>query len=347
MTNEPADTLKGQTRGRSSVYGATLLALVLLPLLSICSLAIGEVSVGWSDVLDDQALGFQVLWQLRLPHLLVTLLAGALLGITGAAMQALFRNPLADPGLIGVSSGAALAAVVVMVLVSPWVAAQWLTWLMPLAAFVGGVLTTALVAVLARRVLNGSVMGMLLLGIAVNAMAVAAMGGLKFIADGLTLRQVVLWLMGGFSHVTWAEVALLTVIFVPVLWLMLRFAARLNLLLLGEQQAKLLGVPLSQLQTRLVLTTSAGVAAVVCVGGLIGYVSLLVPHAVRMWLGPEHQRLLPFSALYGALFLVLADVLARVLVSPAQLPLGVVTTLIGGPCFLVMIVAYYRGRLHA
>lgn len=319
----------------------------VLPWVMLLSMALGDVDLNWLSVFDSQTIDFQVFWQLRLPQLLMTLIAGALLGVTGAAVQALFRNPLADPGLIGVSSGAALAAVAVMVLGSYFAPDFAWQWLMPVAAFVGGLLATLLVVWLSKSVLQTSVTGMLLLGIAVNAIAIAAIGGFKYFADGLTLRQVVYWLMGGFANVSWFNAGLLLCIALPVVFLLIRLSYGLNLLLLGDKQAVLLGIAVKQLQMKVVVLSALGVAAVVSVGGLIGYVSLIVPHFVRMLVGPDHRVLIPYSALYGAVFLTLADILARTLVAPAQLPLGVVTTLVGGPCFLLMILAYHRGRLHA
>jgi len=318
---------------------------LLLPPVMLLSLLVGPVSLAPDQLLTPDSRDFLILFELRLPRLLLSLFAGALLALTGAAIQALFRNPLADPGLIGISAGAALAAVALLVFGGHWLLSGVGPVLVPLAAFAGGLLVTALVARIARTPQGISVTTMLLAGIALNSIAAAAIGVMKYFSDELSLRQVTFWLLGNLHRTDWSSALLLMALALPVLALLLREGQQLNLLLLGEQQARLLGVATHRLQRRLVLLVALGVGAVVSLGGLIGFVGLVVPHLVRLLCGPDNRALMPLSALLGALLLTLADVLSRLLVSPAELPIGIVTALVGGPFFLVMILVRQRGRL--
>ncbi|RTE64644.1 iron ABC transporter permease [Amphritea opalescens] len=307
----------------------------LLPLVMLVSLLTGPVSLDLTTIFD-QSVAAQVFWQLRVPRLLLTLLAGGLLAITGAAAQSLFRNPLADPGLIGISAGAALSAGVMMVLLGSSV--YLLGGLMlPLAAFAGGVLTTLLVARLSVTLQGVSVTNMLLCGIAINAIALAGLGGLKYLAGDQQLRQLSFWMLGSLNHSRWQDLLVLLVAAVPVLWLLPRYGQKLNLLLLGEQQASLLGLDVMRCKRVMILLIALGVGAVVALTGIIGFVGLVVPHLVRLLTGPDNRRLLPLSALLGAILLTLADIISRLLVSPAELPVGIVTALVGGPFFLLLL----------
>ncbi len=315
----------------------TLLKLLclLLPLAMVLSLTTGPVALDLTEIFDA-SVASQVFWQLRLPRLLLTLLAGALLAITGAAAQSLFRNPLADPGLIGISAGAALSAAAMMVLLGSSV--YLLGGLMlPLAAFTGGVLTTLLVARLSVTLQGVSVTNMLLCGIAINAIAMAGLGGLKYLAADQQLRQLSFWMLGSLNHSRWQDLLVLLIAAVPVLWLLPRYGQKLNLLLLGEQQARLLGLNVRRCKQVMILLIALGVGAVVALTGIIGFVGLVVPHLVRLVSGPDNQRLLPLSGLLGALLLTVADIISRLLVSPAELPVGIVTALVGGPFFLLLL----------
>ena len=299
------------------------------------SLTTGPVTLDLKGVFDD-SVASQVFWQLRLPRLLLTLLAGALLAITGAAAQSRFRNPLADPGLIGISAGAALSAGVMMVLLGSSV--YLLGGLMlPLAAFTGGVLTTLLVARLSVTLQGVSVTNMLLCGIAINAIALAGLGGLKYLAADQQLRQLSFWLLGSLSHSRWQDLLVLLIAAVPVLWMLPRYGQKLNILWLGEQQAGLLGLDVVRCKRVMILLIALGVGAVVALTGIIGFVGLVVPHLVRFLTGPDNRRLLPLSGLPGAVLLTVADIVSRLLVSPAELPVGIVTALVGGPFFLLLL----------
>jgi iron complex transport system permease protein len=322
-----------------------VVVLMLLPLIMLLSLLNGSAALSLTDLWSGSDLTRRILYELRLPRILVVMLCGGLLAISGAVVQALFRNPLADPGLIGVAGGAALAAVTWQVVVSATLGAGvWLSVGMPLAAFLGGMLVTFLVIRIARNASGISSLTLLLTGIAINTIAGAGIAGLKYLSDSMTLRQVTFWLMGNVQAASWWAVLLLliiSIVFVPVL---VRHAGTLNILLLGEQQALLLGVDVEKTQRRLVVITALIVGAVVSMVGLIGFVGLVVPHLVRLINGPDNRFLLPMSFLSGALLLLIADLVARNVAAPAELPIGLITALIGGPVFLFMITYRQRER---
>lgn len=271
---------------------------------------------------------------LRLPRVLLAILVGAALASGGATMQGLFRNPLADPGLIGVSAGAALGAVGAIVL-----GGQFGSWRVAAAAFVGGLGATSFVYVLGRH--RGGVSHLLLAGVAVNAIAMAGVGLLTYLADENQLRDLTFWSLGSLGGASWSRLATVAPwILLPLLCLP-SAAAGLNALLLGEGEATLLGHRPERLQPFLVGLVALAVGASVAFTGVIGFVGLIVPHLLRMGFGPDHRFLLPASAVGGATLLVAADALARTVVAPGELPIGVLTALVGGPFFLWLLL---RGR---
>ncbi len=288
-----------------------------------------------------------VFLHIRLPRLLLAVAAGAGLAMSGALMQGLFRNPLADPGLIGVSSGAALAAGFTIVL-----AGQWLpelpralgSWTLVLTAFAGGLLVTALIYGLAQTGHGVRVGLMLLAGIAINALAGAGLGLLNFLATDEQLRNLQFWLLGSLGGARWSAVALVGALTAVALGLGLRLARPLNALTLGEAQAALLGVRVERVKRQVVLVTALAVGAITATTGIIGFVGLVAPHAVRLMAGPDHRVVLPGSALLGAVLVLLADAVARTVAQPAELPLGVLTACVGVPFFLVLLRAF-RERL--
>jgi|TARA_R110002126_G_scaffold74484_3_gene185787 iron complex transport system permease protein len=273
------------------------------------------------------------------------ILVGATLALTGAAMQGLFRNPLADPGLIGVSSGAALGAALMIVLGSSMLSALpsfVLPYATVLGAFAGGVITTWLVYRLGQSVQGTSVASMLLAGIAIAAISGAVIGMLSYLADDAMLRTLTFWNMGSLGSANYQRVAVLALCCALVWWRLPRQAKALNALLLGESEARHLGVDVERVKRELVLLTALGVGACVAAAGLIGFVGLVVPHLVRLLLGADHRRVLPVSMLLGASLLLLADVGARLLIAPAELPLGIITALLGAPFFLALLMRAQR-----
>lgn len=280
-----------------------------------------------------------ILAQIRLPRTLLGCAAGAVLALCGVAMQGLFRNPLADPGLVGVSSGAALGAAVAIV-GSTFVPALPLVlepYVLSVFAFVGGLGVTLLVYRLGRRDGQTHVATMLLAGIALTALAGAVVGLFTYLADDRTLRSLTFWNLGSLNGASYARLwPLLLITAAVALWLPQR-AKALNALLLGESEARHLGFDIERIKRELVVCTALGVGAAVAAAGLIGFIGLVVPHLMRLVVGPDHRLLLPASALAGASLLLLADIAARLVIAPAELPIGIVTALLGAPFFLYLL----------
>ncbi|MGK7868744.1 FecCD family ABC transporter permease [Falsiroseomonas sp. E2-1-a20] len=294
-------------------------------------------ALGLSELPDAFRRDAAVLGVIRAPRVLMAALVGAGLGAAGAAMQGLFRNPLADPGLIGVSAGAALAAVAAIVFggtVFGAAAGALGLWLLPVAAFCGGLAATL---VMVRLGHVGGVTGvatLLLAGVAVNALAGALTGLLIFTADDRQVRDITFWTLGSLAGSRWEQVPVVALLVgLPVLGLC-ALARPLDALLLGEAEAFHLGQRVEWVKRVAVLLAAVAVAAGVAFTGLIGFVGLVVPHLLRLGFGSGHRLVLPGSALLGASLLVLADLVARSLAAPAELPVGVVTALLGAPFFL-------------
>lgn len=275
-----------------------------------------------------------IVLELRLPRLLLAMLVGAMLAQCGAVMQGLFRNPLADPGIIGVSSGAAVGAVLAIVLLP----AEWTPWAVPLSAFAAGLLTTLLVYGLARSASGTSVVMLLLAGVAVAAFAGAAIGFLSYFTDDASLRELSVWQMGSLNGASGAQVTMAAAGFVVLAVWFQRRAQALNAFLLGEAEARHLGIAVERLKLELIVLTALGVGIAVACSGIIGFVGLVVPHLVRLSCGPDHRTLLPLCALTGGVLLACSDLLARTAASPAEVPVGLITALAGAPFFLVLLI---------
>lgn len=330
--------------------GIVLGALALLTLLvALASLGTGAVSLPIARVAAILAAGREavpidpafardgvIVFDIRLPRTLIGLLVGATLSLAGALLQGLFRNPLADPALVGVSSGSALAAAVTIVLGHHFVTGTGPIpfAVLPVAAFVGGLGATVLLYAIATRRGRTSVATMLLAGVAIGALAGAGTGVLAFMSDDRQLRDLTFWTMGSVAGSTWTKVFIVG----PVLLLILAAAPilsrALNALVLGEAEAFHLGIPVERTKRLLIVLVAVGVGCSVAVTGLISFVGLVVPHLIRIAVGPDHRLLLPASALGGAILLVASDMVARLVVAPAELPIGIVTALIGAPYFL-------------
>lgn len=277
-----------------------------------------------------------VLFSIRLPRVGLGMIHGALLAVSGALLQGLFRNPLADPGLLGTSGGAMAAAATWTVLVAPHMpAAAW--WALPAAAFVGALGATLAVLRIGGTAGRADPAILLLAGIAINALAMAVTGLLLSIGDDAQIRSLTFWSLGSLGG---SNVPTLLLLLAPlgVLALAARsLGPRLDVLLLGAREAAHLGVQVPRLQLHLVLCTALAVGGSVAMAGTIGFVGLVVPNLVRMVVGPSHRHLLPWSAAVGAGLVVAADALARVVIRPAELPIGVITTLLGVPFFLYLL----------
>ncbi len=278
-----------------------------------------------------------IVYDIRLPRIVMGMLVGAALAVSGAVMQGLFRNPLADPGLVGVSAGAGLGAVSVIVLGATVLApltALLGSYALPFAAFGGGLLTTIILYNVATRQGRTSIATMLLAGIALGAMAMALTGVLVYIADDRQLRDLTFWQLGSLAGATWLKIAGAGPIIVLALATTPFMAKGLNALALGEATASHLGVPVQRLKYVAIVAVSAAIGASVAVSGGIGFVGIVVPHLLRLAIGPDNRYLLPASALLGACLLLLADAVSRTIVAPAELPIGIVTAAVGGPFFL-------------
>lgn len=338
--------LRRQRRSRAAIglFAAVLLATFVM------SVGRGAVDIPPGDVLAIllNAVGLDtgaelspasetVLLAIRLPRACLAVLVGAGLAVAGASLQGLFRNPLADPALIGVSSGAALAAVSVIVLGGGTVAMLPLAlrgFALPLVAFAGGLLVTLTVYRIAGRDGRTDVATMLLAGVALNAMTSAGIGLLIFLSDEQQLRDLNFWMLGGLGGVTWTKMLPALPLFIVAIAALSLFARHLNALLLGETEALHLGFDVERTKRWIVVFAALATGAAVSLTGVIGFVGLVVPHLVRILLGPDHRIVLPVSILLGASLMLVADLAARFVVLPAELPIGIVTAGVGGPFFL-------------
>lgn len=314
----------------------SLLSVILVSVM-VLSLQSGSVSLSlidfWTGLSEQQSLVF---WEIRMPRIVMAALVGAGLAVSGVALQALFRNPLAEPGLIGVSSGAALGAVMVIVLGG----ALWgevLSWQMSLSAFAMAAGVTLLIYLIATSKGHTNVALMLLAGVAINAVTGALTGLLISVSSDVQLRSVIFWMMGSLSGVSWDGIALLGSVTLLALAVLHRLRHPLNALLLGEQSCLHMGYAVQSLKWQVMTASAVLVGVSVALVGIIGFVGLMVPHMVRLWVGPDHRQLIPLSALGGAVLLVSADWLARSVVQPAELPIGLLMALLGGPFFLLML----------
>ena len=331
--------------------------LVLLPACTLIGLANGAVPIHPLEVIDGLLHAFSgdassqsavIIGHIRLPRVLLAVVMGAVLGMSGAAMQGLFRNPLADPSLIGVTAGASLGAALVIVLGgtvlqgSTGFAGYVGLTLVSAGAFVGGVIAVLFVYRLASSGNGTSVATMLLAGIAITALAGALGSLLEFFADNEMLRRISLWKMGGLDGASYPRLWLASIITAVVIVALPRYSSALNALLLGESEARHLGIDVDRVKMALILWVAIGVGTSVAMVGTIAFVGPVVPHIVRMLIGPNHTYLLPASALAGAILLVLADTLSRIIVAPTELPVGIITAIIGVPFFISLL----RNRHH-
>ncbi|QLK63288.1 iron chelate uptake ABC transporter family permease subunit [Enterobacteriaceae bacterium Kacie_13] len=323
-------------RRRSPVWALAGLGGALL-LLAILAANTGAMSLSLRTLMGlpfNDGL-WQVWLTVRLPRVLLAVVVGCALASSGAVMQGLFRNPLADPGLLGISSGAALA--VALTIVMPFALPPLLAlYSHMISAFVGSLAISLIVFTLSRFG-HGGLSRLLLAGIAINALCGAAVGVLTYVSDDQQLRQFSLWSMGSLGQAQWPTLAVVSSLILPACIATFFMSRRLNILQLGEEDAHYLGVNVRRTQLQLLLLSALLVGAAVAVSGVIGFIGLVIPHLLRMRIGADHRWLLPGSAMAGACLLLLADTLARTLVAPAEMPVGLITSIIGGPYFLWLI----------
>lgn len=328
---------------------ATLVLLTLLLFVAcLVSLGVGPTGVGLKDLWayatgHGASLSTQervILEAVRLPRTALGLLVGAGLAVSGAMMQGLFRNPLADPGIVGVTSGAGLAAVAAIVL-GPTLLAPISMMLgnhfLPLMAFFGGLFNTWVLYMIAMRDGRTSTMSLILSGIAIGALTAAMTGLLLFMADDRQLRDITFWSLGSLGGATFDRVFSILP-FIAVVLVIVPFAARgLDALVLGDAAAFHMGIPVQRLKKIVIVAVAAACGSTVAVAGSIGFVGIVVPHLLRLTLGPSHRFLLPGSALGGGALLLIADSVARTIAAPAELPIGIITALFGAPIFLFLL----------
>ena len=326
-----------------------LCLIIVLPLFIVCGISTGAVNIPLTDlysaVLERISSSntasphfYQaIIFDIRLPRVLLAVFVGSILAVSGAVMQGLFRDPLADPSLIGVTAGASLGASLVIVFVVGY-QVPWLNMsLLSIGAFLGGMLAVYLVYSLARNPFGTSVATMLLAGIGITALVGSVTGFLEFYADNEMLRRISLWRMGGLEAATFDHVLLAGSVAILMFIVLPRYSYALNALLLGESEARHLGIDTEQLKKISILFVAAGVGICVALAGVIGFVGLVVPHIFRLLIGPDHRYLLPASALGGAILLVLSDNLSRVILAPVELPVGIITAFIGVPFFISLL----------
>ncbi|KAE9540380.1 iron ABC transporter permease [Ursidibacter maritimus] len=319
----------------------TLAILLLLTMLIASN--IGALSLTWHDLwhtnIDDSQ--WQIWLNIRVPRILLAVVVGLALAVSGTIFQGLFHNPMADPALIGVNSGAALAVGISIMLPSLLPSNLGLYSTM-IAAFIGSVIVSSLIYFLSYRS-QASVTKLLLAGIAVNALCFSIVGILTYISNDQQLRQFSLWSMGSLGQAQWEPVIIASCVILLTACYALTLANKLNLLQLGDEEAHYLGVNVIRLKKQLILLGALLVGASVAVSGAIGFIGLVIPHLVRFKFGADHRWVLPASALCGAILLLVADTLARTMVSPAELPVGMLTSFIGAPYFLWLVIRYREG----
>ena len=345
-TTAVASAVAGVVKRRGRAITLTVVALVVLLFVTlVISASVGQFPIAPSEIVASigRRLGFAApsdtarfadgaLWNVRFPRIILGVIVGAALGVAGTIMQGMFGNPLAEPGVIGVSAGCAVGACAAIVFHIDWLGGATV----PVAAFAFGLVTTFLVYFLSRSTGRTQVLTLVLTGIAVNAVANALIALFVFLADTTSREQIVFWQLGSLNGASWFAVAATApFLIVGVIGAALS-ARKLDLLALGERQARHLGVNVERLRIVTILCVAVLTAAAVAYAGIIAFVGLIIPHLLRLLVGPSHRALIPASALGGALLISLSDVLARTLVPFADLPIGMLTALVGGPAFFIL-----------
>ncbi|MBU3113473.1 FecCD family ABC transporter permease [Clostridium lacusfryxellense] len=275
-----------------------------------------------------------ILLNLRLPRILLSCLVGAALSVVGTSFQGIFKNPMADPFVLGVSSGAALGATITMVFFKE--SQLFGMSIIAMSAFMGAIITTFLVYNIARVGTKVPVTTLLLAGVAINYL-LSSIISLIMTFNRDNIEEIIMWTMGSFSTSGWNEVILLFIIVVPSILFIATFSRDLNVMMLGEDSARSLGIDVNGFKKYIFVLSTLMVAAVVSVSGIIGFVGLIVPHAIRMIFGSDNRIVVPFSAIFGAMFLIICDTLARVIVPPSEIPVGIITSIFGVPFFVYLL----------
>lgn len=322
----------------------------LLILMLLCAVSFGAVSIKVTEMFsaimhfvkgEKPANIYEAVFlQIRLPRVLLCAVTGAILSASGVLMQGLFRNPIVEPGLVGTSAGAAFGASVVFVLaegMSQQIKAIAGPFLVPLFAFAGGLLATYVVYTLSKNMRKISITSLLLIGIAVNAVGLSGTGFMSYLARDPQARSITFWNLGTFAGATWSQFFITAVVAFIVFIISLRYSKQLNALLLGEEEASYLGVDTDKLKRRVMILNTAMVSVATAFVGVISFMGLIVPHVLRLLIGSDNKKLLPASMLLGALLLTLADMGARLLLAPAEIPIGIITSFVGAPIFILLL----------
>jgi iron complex transport system permease protein len=346
----------------NKLFFPVLVALLVLMLLF--AISFGAVSVLPVEMFSALKHFFQgigpanihegVFLQLRLPRVLLCAITGAILSVSGVLMQGLFRNPIVEPGLVGTSAGAAFGASIVFVLaakMSTAIKSIIGPLLVPLFAFAGGLLATYIVYSLAKSFKRISITSLLLIGIAVNAVGLSGTGFMSYIARDPQARSITFWNLGTFSGATWMQVFITGGIAALIFISSFRYSKQLNALLLGEEEASYLGVDTDRLKQRIMILNTVMVSVATAFVGVISFMGLIVPHVLRLLIGSDNKRLLPASMITGAILLTLADMGARLLLAPAEIPIGIITSIVGAPVFIILLkrfnILQQKGGPHA
>lgn len=322
--------LVATTQGAASIPITDIIDIILSRLLGI----------GTKDILSHSS--NVIVWEIRLPRIILAALVGAALSMSGAVYQGLFRNPLADPYLIGVAGGAGLGATII--LISP-IPAYWGGMnLVPLSAFIAGIAAVTIAYILARTGGVASTTTLILAGVAITSLASSGTTFLLMNSDQ-DVRPVLAWLFGSFASSSWQDIYLIIPYLIPSLLVALAYGRVLNVMQLDEQQGKQLGLNIERIRILLISSASLATAAAVSVSGLIGFVGLIAPHTTRLIWGHDHRSLLPMSMIVGAIFLIIADLIARISLPPNEFPVSIITALVGAPFFLYLL-RQKRNRNH-
>ena len=292
---------------------------------------VGAVPLDWTQLLAGDTQSQTILWQLRLPRVLLAGLVGGGLALAGAGVQGLFRNPLADPTLIGVAGGAALAAAI-CIAVAPLLLAN--PWWIAGAAFLGGLTVTFLVLAISGR--ETALHTLLLAGLAVNAVSLALVGLIGVLVVDESFRSIAFWTLGSLNHATWEEVVV-ALLMLPLAWRLIYRAEALNAMVLSEHEFSSLGYSSQSIRREVIVLVAAMTGIAVSLTGVIAFVGLIVPHMARIAFGAMHQTLLPLAFMMGAMLMMLADAASRSLISPMEIPIGIITALIGAPVFIALL----------
>jgi cobalamin transport system permease protein len=332
------------TRRRVAVV--TVGTVLALAVAIVGGLVIGPTSIGtWrvvGDVFSHVGLGHStltslqstIIWQLRAPRMVMGLLAGAMLAVAGGTYQGVFRNPLADPYLLGVAAGAGLGATFAIVDIGHGLSTP--TWT-PLLAFVGAMAAVTVTWIIGGRSMRTGVGTLILAGVAVASLLTSAQTFLQQQSSAGSITRVYIWLLGSLASVGWGSVTLVLPYVLVCIVVCVVAGRALDVMSVGEDESRSLGVPVRRIRFIVIAASSLGTAAIVSAVGLIGFVGIIVPHIVRLLVGTSYRRILPISVLFGAAFLVFADTIARTVIAPSELPLGVVTALVGAPVFVLIL----------